>query len=82
LPQSVSLMLCAVLIPVEKCFSKSMMTRSLTGTCQFFSRFPGSSPVMISKEQMGPLVQRWVNISLDIKQDPEASTAWGWVQEM
>lgn len=45
--------------------------------------FPiGNSPVMISKKQMGPIVQKWVNISLAIKQDEEADKKWGWIQEM
>ena len=37
---------------------------------------------MISKEQLAPIVHRWVNLSLAIKQDPEADSKWGWVQEM
>lgn len=38
--------------------------------------------MMISKEQLGPIVQKWVNLSLAIKQDEQADTQWGWVQEM
>jgi hypothetical protein len=37
---------------------------------------------MISKEQLGPVVELWTNLSLAIKQDEEADREWGWVQEM
>lgn len=37
---------------------------------------------MISKERMGPIVERWVNVSLAVNADPEADSQWGWVQEM
>lgn len=42
----------------------------------------GNSPVIISKERMGPIVKRWVNISLAINADPEADSQWQWIQEM
>jgi len=42
----------------------------------------GNSPVMISKERLGPIVEVWSNISIEIKKDPEADKEWGWIQEM
>lgn len=42
----------------------------------------GSSPVMISKKLLEPISEVWFNVSFEIKKDPEADRAWGWVQEM
>jgi len=42
----------------------------------------GNSPVMIHKDQLKPVVELWSNLSITIKQDEEADTTWGWVQEM
>ena len=45
--------------------------------------FPvGNSPVMISKAQIGPVINLWANLSMEIKQDKDADKKWGWVQEM
>ncbi|GAB4823150.1 hypothetical protein N2152v2_010196 [Parachlorella kessleri] len=42
----------------------------------------GNSPVMIHRDQLAAIVDRWLEISFRIKQDQEADKAWGWVQEM
>lgn len=42
----------------------------------------GNSPVMIHRDQFTQIVDTWVDTSFKIKQDKEADTAWGWVQEM
>jgi hypothetical protein len=45
--------------------------------------FPvGPSPLMISKRQLGAIVDNWVSIAFDLKQDAEANSTWGWVSEM
>ena len=42
----------------------------------------GNAPVMISAEQMRPVVEIWANLSIAIKQDEQADKMWGWIQEM
>ena len=42
----------------------------------------GNSPVMIHKAQFASIVDSWVNLTIAIKQDPEADREFGWVQEM
>lgn len=62
--------------------SKSIQSDQLVTTCLTHTFDAGNSPVMISKEQIEPIVKIWSNISLQIKQDSEADKTWGWVQEM
>ncbi|KAJ8450612.1 hypothetical protein Cgig2_020249 [Carnegiea gigantea] len=42
----------------------------------------GSSPVIISKILLKEIAPTWKEIALRIRNDPEANTAFGWVQEM
>ena len=42
----------------------------------------GSSPVFIHKEDLKRVAPIWHDVTLKIKQDPEADKAWGWVLEM
>ncbi|PRW44917.1 hypothetical protein C2E21_6489 [Chlorella sorokiniana] len=42
----------------------------------------GNSPVQIHKRQFAGIVDKWFNLSIAIKQDPEADKEFGWVQEM
>lgn len=42
----------------------------------------GNSPVIISKSQLQKIAPTWMNISLQMKDDPEADKAFGWVLEM
>ncbi|KAL8159398.1 hypothetical protein V2J09_000935 [Rumex salicifolius] len=42
----------------------------------------GNSPVIIKKSLLEKIAPIWVNISLQIKNDPETDKAFGWVQEM
>ena len=37
---------------------------------------------MIHKAQFASIVDSWVNLTIAIKQDPEADREFGWVQEM
>ncbi|XP_021772174.1 hydroxyproline O-arabinosyltransferase 3-like [Chenopodium quinoa] len=42
----------------------------------------GSSPVIIAKSLLKEIAPTWMNISLQIKRDPEADSTFDWVQEM
>jgi hypothetical protein len=56
---------------------------SLSHPCSVLChRIAGNSPVMISRDRIAPIINRWVNLSLAIKQDEVADKKWGWVQEM
>eukprot|EP00884_Botryococcus_braunii_P011357 jgi/Botrbrau1/20221/Bobra.31_1s0018.1 len=45
--------------------------------------FPiGNSPVMLHLDLFGAIVGPWLNISLRMKEDPEADKAFGWILEM
>lgn len=42
----------------------------------------GNSPVIISKASLEKIAPSWLNVSLAMKNDPEADKAFGWVLEM
>ncbi|XP_011627210.1 hydroxyproline O-arabinosyltransferase 3 isoform X2 [Amborella trichopoda] len=42
----------------------------------------GNSPVIILKSQLEKIAPTWMNVSLGMKDDPKADTAFGWVLEM
>ncbi|KAK9826707.1 hypothetical protein WJX74_011081 [Apatococcus lobatus] len=42
----------------------------------------GSSPVIINRDQLAAVVDAWYDISLRLKNDPEADKAFGWVLDM
>lgn len=42
----------------------------------------GNAPTMMTFLDLAEVAPRWVNLSLAIFDDTEASKAWGWVQEM
>eukprot|EP01018_Ginkgo_biloba_P022619 Gb_35113 [translate_table: standard] len=42
----------------------------------------GNSPVIIKKDSLEKIAPTWMNISLSMKNDPEADKAFGWVLEM
>lgn len=42
----------------------------------------GPSPLIIGKEQLVSLVEPWFKLCLELKRDPEADRAFGWVLEM
>uniref|UniRef100_A0A7R9VVW4 Hydroxyproline O-arabinosyltransferase-like domain-containing protein n=1 Tax=Chlamydomonas euryale TaxID=1486919 RepID=A0A7R9VVW4_9CHLO len=42
----------------------------------------GNSPTFMTLEDMKTVMPLWMNISIAIFKDPDASKAWGWVQEM
>jgi hypothetical protein len=42
----------------------------------------GPSPLMISKKQLGLLVNPWLNISFALRQDSEAHELFGWTTEL
>ncbi|MCO5595772.1 hypothetical protein L7F22_049820 [Adiantum nelumboides] len=42
----------------------------------------GNSPAIIKKSQLEKIAPTWMNISLQMKGDPEADKAFGWVLEM
>ncbi|KAG1657279.1 hypothetical protein FOA52_005473 [Chlamydomonas sp. UWO 241] len=42
----------------------------------------GNSPTFMTLEDMRIVMPLWMNVSIAIFKDPEASKAWGWVQEM
>eukprot|EP00798_Chlamydomonas_sp_ICE-L_P018627 gene18627-25142_t len=42
----------------------------------------GNSPTFLTMDQMKTSMPIWMNISIAIFKDKEASKAWGWVQEM
>lgn len=42
----------------------------------------GNSPVIIKKHVLEKIAPTWMNVSLDMKADPETDKAFGWVLEM
>lgn len=42
----------------------------------------GNAPTLLSLRQLQKMAPTWMNTSMDIFNDPEAHTAWGWVLEM
>ncbi|KAJ4840565.1 Hydroxyproline O-arabinosyltransferase rdn2 [Turnera subulata] len=42
----------------------------------------GNSPVIIKKDLLEKIAPTWMNISLQMKNDPETDTSFGWVLEM
>ena len=42
----------------------------------------GNSPVMLSKADLGRIAKPWAEVVVQMKTDPEADKAWGWVLEM
>ena len=42
----------------------------------------GNAPTMMAWDDLAKVAPLWMNISLSIFNDPEASKEWGWVQEM
>ncbi|KAL8475198.1 hypothetical protein ACS0TY_031572 [Phlomoides rotata] len=42
----------------------------------------GNSPVIVGKEALKKIAPTWMNVSLEMKKDPEADKAFGWVLEM
>jgi len=42
----------------------------------------GNSPVIIKKEYLKQIAPTWMNVSLDMKNDPQADKEFGWVLEM
>ncbi|KAI0531286.1 hypothetical protein KFK09_000839 [Dendrobium nobile] len=42
----------------------------------------GNSPVIIKKSQLERIAPTWMNVSLKMKEDPEADKVFGWVLEM
>ncbi|XP_021772172.1 hydroxyproline O-arabinosyltransferase 3-like [Chenopodium quinoa] len=42
----------------------------------------GNSPVIITKSLLKEIAPTWLNVSLQIKYNPEADRTFGWVQEM
>lgn len=42
----------------------------------------GNSPVIIKKSQLEKIAPTWMNVSLKMKEDPEADKVFGWVLEM
>ena len=42
----------------------------------------GSSPVFLHKDDLRKIAPIWHDVTLKIKQDPEADKEWGWVLEM
>ncbi|KAJ7964988.1 Hydroxyproline O-arabinosyltransferase [Quillaja saponaria] len=42
----------------------------------------GNSPVIIKKSMLEEIAPTWVNVSLQMKDDPETDKAFGWVLEM
>ncbi|KAK1292976.1 hypothetical protein QJS10_CPB17g02150 [Acorus calamus] len=42
----------------------------------------GNSPVIIEKAKLKKIAPTWMNVSIEMKKDPEADKAFGWVLEM
>lgn len=42
----------------------------------------GNAPTMLAFEDLQKVAPLWFNLSIAIHNDPQASKAWGWVQEM
>lgn len=42
----------------------------------------GNAPTMLAWDDLVKISPLWMNISLSIFHDPEATKEWGWVQEM
>lgn len=42
----------------------------------------GNSPVIIKKSQLEQIAPTWMNVSIRLKEDPEADKTFGWVLEM
>ena len=42
----------------------------------------GSSPVQLRADDLARIAPVWMNVSIALKNDPEADKAWGWVLEM
>ncbi|KAM3685822.1 hypothetical protein ACB098_11G151800 [Castanea mollissima] len=42
----------------------------------------GNSPVIIKKDMLEKIAPTWMNVSLNMKDDPETDKAFGWVLEM
>ena len=42
----------------------------------------GNSPVMLSKRDLARIAKPWADVVVQMKTDPQADKAWGWVLEM
>ncbi|XP_074588358.1 hydroxyproline O-arabinosyltransferase NOD3-like [Curcuma longa] len=42
----------------------------------------GNSPVIVKKSELEKIAPTWMNVSLNMKEDPETDKAFGWVLEM